>query len=298
MRRKLPRFARACLSFFLIWCCLLLDGAVLQYSFAEERGELEQPAIEAILETGAQRFIQLPDSASCLDTFETKYITKLEYDWWTATVIDDIDDLKEYQKACGPAVPVERVPQLRTGRRHMPWAYEGTEVTVVAKQDDMSCILYLSSDNTKQAGWVQNRFLVDEFPGRRISIGQKHDSEQTAVCDVEQSWSRKGFLNSQQNYTVLSKSISQCVGFTMDYQLISENTNNWNAIFGPRTVYVNDGSEWIKVGTFEYPEHGTVKVVVSLDQPTDIVAIGTIAEVSLPNTFRFRQFVTDFLTVE
>ena len=73
---------------------------------------------------------------------------------------------------CGPCIPVERVPKLKTGRLNMPWAYEGTKVTVVAEENDMSCILYLSSENVPRAGWVQTRFLVDEFPGQRLTVGE------------------------------------------------------------------------------------------------------------------------------
>ena len=39
------------------------------------------------------------------------------------------------------------------------------------------------------------------------------------------------------------------------------------------------------------------RTAVNLAVPTDIVAIGTIAEVGLPNTFLFRQYATDFQVV-
>ena len=111
------------------------------------------------------------------------------------------------------------------------------------------------------------------------------------------TWSKKGFLDSLQNYSVLNETVENCVGFTLDYQLIAENTWMFDCVFGPRTVYVNDGTEWIQVGSFDYPTQGTVKVTVNLEEPTDIVAIGTIAQVGLPNTFLFRQYATDFQVV-
>ncbi len=276
---------------------LLLVCALQSTAYADGSQLSGNDAISAVMNTGDNRFIEIPDESCCLSEFKTMYIAKLDYDWCTATKIDDIDDLKDYQKACGPAVPVERVPEPRSGRRHMPWAYEGTEVTVVAENNDMACIIYLSSDNEMRAGWVQKRFLVDRFPGKVLKTGVNERTDADTIKYVESTWSRKGFLDSLQNYSVLNQAVKNCVGFTLDYQLIEENTSNWSAIFGPRTIYINDGQEWVKVGVFEYPEHGTVKVNVSMSEPTDIVAIGTIAEVSLPNTFRFRQSCSDFLVV-
>ena len=37
---------------------------------------------------------------------------------------------------------------------------------------------------------------------------------------------------------------------------------------------------------------------LSVDKPMDITAIGTIAEVGLPNTFLFRQNATDFQVID
>ena len=259
---------------------------------------LRNVARDAIFATGDDKYIQLPDDNSYLPEFKTMYVDHLDYDWYIFTVISDEDDAREQQRTCGPCIPVERVPKLRTGRLNMPWAYEGTKVTVLAEENDMSCILYMSSENVQRAGWVQTRFLVDEFPGTQITIGEAKHSDANFVRDIGVDWSRKGFLDSLQNYSVLSRTVNNCVGFTLDYQLTSENTDKWSCIFGPRSIYINDGSEWIKVGTFDYPTQGTVKVVVNLEEPTDIVAVGTIAEVGMPNTFFFRQYAYDFLVID
>ena len=277
--------------------CLVMTAAMGPSAFAEDVVP-DNAAIEAIKETGDQKYIVLPQEESCLSSFKTMYVAHLDYDWLTPSLYKCPKIVKEQQKVCGPAIPVERISALRTGRQPMPWAYEGTKVTVVAEENDMSCILYLSSENELRAGWVQSRFLVDEFPGKRLSVGSGSVSGASNGREVKQSWSRKGFLNSQQNYTVLEEPVSNCTSFTMDYQLIQENTCRWGAIYGPRTVYVNDGSEWVEVGTFDYPESGTVKVTVNLPKPMDVHAFGTIANVSLPNTFRFRQVAADFVTTD
>ena len=77
-------------------------------------------------------------------------------------------------------------------------------------------------------------------------------------------------MYSVQNYSVLNETVENCVGFTLDYQLIAENTWMFDCVYGPRTVYVNDGTEWIRVGTFDYPTQGTVKVTVNLTTPEDV----------------------------
>ncbi|MBQ7601290.1 MAG: hypothetical protein IJU49_03900, partial [Lachnospiraceae bacterium] len=255
-------------------------------------------AQDMIRATGDDQYIQLPSEGSILSEFKTMYVDQLPYDWCTATRIEDPVEAEANQKACGPSVPVERVPEARSGRLQMPWAYSGSKVTVLAEENEMSCIVYLSSENEERAGWVQSRFLVDTFPGRSLSVGNSDYANTRTVNGITLQWSRKGFLDSQQNYSVLSETVENCVGFTLEYQLIAENTLSWNSIYGPRTIYVNNGSEWIRVGSFDYPESGTAVVTVSLDEPTDITAIGTIAEVGLPNTFFFRQNATDFQVID
>ena len=254
-------------------------------------------AKQAILATGDDRYVDLPDDDSYLSDFKTRYVAHFDYDSEVFNIFKDREEALKNQRVCGPAVPVERVVDWHLGRQKMPWAYEGTEVTVLAEKDDMSFILYLSNENRQRAGWVQTRFLVDEFPGALLTVGEAKYTDTDIIEDVGMTWSKKGFLDSLQNYSVLNETVENCVGFTLDYQLIAENTWMFDCVFGPRTVYVNDGTEWIRVGSFDYPTQGTVKVTVNLEEPTDIVAIGTIAEVGLPNTFLFRQYATDFQVV-
>ena len=254
-------------------------------------------AKQAILATGDDRYVDLPDDDSYLSEFKTRYVAHFDYDSQVFDIFKDREEALKNQRVCGPCVPVERVVDWHLGRQKMPWAYEGTKVTVLAEKDDMSFILYLSNDNRQRAGWVQTRFLVDEFPGALLTVGEAKYTDTNTIHDVGMTWSKKGFLDSLQNYSVLNETVENCVGFTLDYQLIAENTWMVDSVFGPRTVYVNDGTEWIRVGSFAYPTQGTVKVTVNLEEPTDIVAIGTIAEVGLPNTFLFRQYATDFQVV-
>ena len=226
----------------------------------------------------------MPKEESYLSEHKTLYVKKIPLDSLSLPV----------KYVSGPAIPVERISELGTGRQQMPFAYVGTRVTVVAEENDMSCIVYRSSENKLRAGWVQSRFLVENFEGNQVTIGNPKFSNTRTVNGIDVTWSKKSWLNSQQNYSVLSQTVENCVGFTLDYQLIKENTPFLCSILGPRMIYVNNGEEWIPVGSFDYPELGTVKVTVNLDEPMDIVAVGTIADCGQPNIFWFRQYVENF----
>lgn len=273
--------------FLSVLCLLAILASLPVLAFAEgESSAAQEKGLEAIRGTGDEKYLKLPNAESYLDEFKTKYV-----DITQVMILVDGSLVPMY----GPAAAVDRNPGLK-GSLHMPYAYQGTKVTVVAEQSQTSCILYRSSEGKMRAGWIRDIYLSDNYPGKVLTVGKENSSASGTVAEVPMSWSREGFLGGQQNYSVLAEPVKNCVGFTLDYQLIQENTDKWGTILGPRTVYVNDGSEWIKVGSFEYPEFGPVQVRVNLEKPIDIVAIGTIAECSQPNLFRFRQFATDYAT--
>ena len=260
----------------IVLCLLLLACPCM--AFAEESGQVSQAeaaerGLAAIQETVYPDLIVLPKEDSYLAEWKTVYARKAF-------------------KA--PCLRVERISALRTGRQVMPYLYEGTEATVVAEENDMSCIIYRGSDNKLYAGWVQSIRLLDEFPGEQHTVGSKPSGELSFRDDITLDWSRCRWLTTQQNYSVLSEEVKNCVGFTLEYQIIAENTAVWDNILGPRKIYVKSGGEWIEVGDFPYPEFGAVKVQVWLDKPMDIDAVGTIAQCRQPDIFWFRQSVTDF----
>ena len=244
-----------------------VHGTVFADSEAAERG---RAAIQA---TGWADALVLPKEESYLSEWKTLYARKAS-------------------KA--PCLRVERISKLRTGRQIMPYLYEGVEATVVAEENDMSCILYRGSDNKLYAGWIQSIRLLDEFPGEQYTVGEEPTGDFTLRDDLTVSWSKRNWLTTQQNYSVLSETVPDCLGFTLEYQIIAENTPNWDSILGPRKIYVKSGDTWTEVGEFAYPEFGAVKVQVWLPEAMDIDAVGTIAQCSRPNTFYFRQTATDF----
>ena len=188
----------------------------------------------------------------------------------------------------------ESVPDmLDSDFPNMPYLYEGTEVTVVAEQGEMSCFLYRGSNNKHYCGWIKSIRLLEEFPGRTIISGDKKADVQPIEEDPEISWGELGFQKFWHPYSRLSETVHGCIGFTLEYQLIKENTRDLD-IYCPREIWVNTGTKWVQVGCFEYPEKGAVKVQVWLEEPMDIIAIGTIAQCPDPDIFLTRQTAYDF----
>ena len=256
------------LSFLL--CLILLMGipaAVFADSDAAERGR------EAIEATGYADKIVLPQEESYLSEWKTLYARKAF-------------------KA--PCLRVERISKLHSGRDIMPYIYEGVEATVVAEENDMSCMLYRGSDNKLYVGWIQSIRLLDDFPGEQYTVGTEPSGKYDLRDDITVTWSKRSWLTTQQNYSVLSDAIPNCMGFTLEYQIIDTRTTKWDSILGPRKIYVKSGDTWTEVGEFEYPDFGAVKVQVWLPEPMDIDAVGTIAQCARPDIFYFRQTATDF----
>lgn len=252
--------------------------AAMSFSFDASDETTDDPevrarGIAAVQATTCSDLVVLPQDGSWLKEWKTGYARKAF-------------------KA--PCLRVERISQLHTGRDVMPYIYEGTEATVLAEENNMSLIIYRGSDDRFYAGWIQSIRILDDFPGDLYTIGKEPSGDLSFRDDIGLDWSRCSWLNTQQNYTVLSEEVKNCIGFTLDYQIIAENTNVWQNILGPRKVYVKTGGEWLEVGEFPYSDFGAVKVQVWLDHPMDIDAVGTIAQCRLPNTFWFRQVVTDF----
>ena len=144
------------------------------------------------------------------------------------------------------------------------------------------------SDNTYTIAWGTAK-------ESNYTVGKEPEGDYTIRDDITVDWSKRSWLTTQQNYSVLSEEVKNCRGFTLEYQIIVENTPNWDSILGDRVIYVRSGDEWMEVGSFEYPDFGAVKIHVYLDQPMDINAVGTIADCAQPNIFRFRQTAYDFL---
>ena len=177
---------------------------------------------------------------------------------------------------------------------NMPYLYEGTTATVVAEQGEMSCFVYRGANDKLYCGWISSIRLLEEFPGELLISGKADTESYTVAEDPDISWGESGYQKFWHPYTSLSQPVQHCIGFTLDYQIIAENTDIWGDIYGPRTVWVNNGECWTEVGSFAYPKKGAVRVQVWLEEPMDIFAIGTVAQCREPDIFLFRQTAYDF----
>ncbi len=85
--------------------------------------------------------ITYPKKKSYLDDYETKYVKSRQghslYVYWQSSLDDNV-------------------------KRSM-YVYERDAVTVVAREDNASCILFIDNDGVKRAGWVPTKYLVDVY---------------------------------------------------------------------------------------------------------------------------------------
>ncbi len=174
-----------------------------------------------------------------------------------------------------------------------PYGYHGARVYVIAEQDGYDCIIFRDHKNGFHTAWAHASELSGYYPGTEWTVGTPCFSTASYLSDAPIRWSQDRFVNSNQKYTICDGTLQNCVQFTLDYQVIGRNGAKTNEVVGNRTIYVNDGSGWIAVGQFPYPDIDSVHVVVNLEKPMNLVAVATIADCSQPDTFLFRQSLLD-----
>ena len=249
---------------------LLIPGPCAR---AEEKSAAER-GLEKIQTARNWQSIVLPQEESYLEEWKTLYPRKA----WHA-----------------PNLPVRSTSVLKSDWPNTPYVFEGTEVTVVAEENDMSCMVYRTPSYKLYVGWIQSIRLLEAFPGETLVSGQPREGDFDKQAEVELSWAQACFPGTDQPYTLLAEPVKGCVGFDFEYQLIDENNARPEAIFGPRKIYVHNGEKWLEAGSFPYPALGAVRVQVWLDEPVDIKAIATVADCSGKNLFNFRQTARNFL---
>ncbi|MCR5576932.1 MAG: hypothetical protein K6F56_07990 [Oscillospiraceae bacterium] len=253
--------------------CMLLALLVPLSACAEEPTAAER-GLAAIKAVSSGKSIILPREDSYLEEWKTLYARKPWYQ---------------------PSLQVECLPRLKSGAPLMPPLYEGTRVTVVAEENDMSCMLYPGADNKIRVGWIQSIRLLEDFPGEVFTIGTPPEDGFDVLDSVGQHWSNDFLLKSQRRYMCFDEPVKNCVGFSMQYQVVARNTGITENVYGERTLYVFDGTTWHEVGSFPYYDLSAVQVDVWFD-PMDVVAFGTVADCVQPYDFDFRQFAYAFAT--
>ncbi len=179
-------------------------------------------------------------------------------------------------------------------------AYHGSRVTVLAEHGDFYCILYFTENNVRKAAWVRAELLNSYYPSDEVYIGSGKTYRNTYNAgDPMVKWSKENFVGTRRKFTILNTGIANCVSFTLDYQVTARNGSTSESVYGPRSVYVNDGSGWLEVGWFDYnTSHKPIHVVVTLPEIMTLVAVATVADCGDPDTFIFRQSVLDVICAE
>lgn len=177
------------------------------------------------------------------------------------------------------------------------YAYHGSSVIVLAKENNLFCVLYFTQTNEMKAGWISKTLLSTNYPGSTQYIGSAPKTNSLELVGMPYvSWSEEFFTGTKQEFTVLNDVIEDCAAFTLDYQVTARNGAKTDDCLGPRTVYVNDGSGWISVGTFSLNELTPVHVVIYLDKPIDLCAVATSSTCDAADKFIFRQSILDVYT--
>ena len=241
---------------------ILLIASLSVTAFAETG--ILQSGIDLIRETGDQDEIIKPSYHSYFETAQLRYIdAPKNHSVYVYKGLDtDIDkpDAKEYL---------------------MPFAYEGQMILEVAREQGMSCIIYHDRNFRQHAGWVETRYLTEVFPGKEATVGQT-SAAGTAAEVPALKWSKESFSGTNEKFVNLAEAVRGCAQLKLAYQVTDTDGVRFEDMLGWRTVYIHDGSGWIRVGQFEYNQQGTVLVTVNLSEATRVEAIAIIASCNEP----------------
>ena len=176
--------------------------------------------------------------------------------------------------------------------------YHAGRVTVLAEHGNFCCILFHTWKYELKVAWVSMDYLSSWYPGYTGSLGRNSYRGTYNAGDPVMKWSKENFVGTKRKFSVLETPVKNCVSFTLDYQLVNNNGADKDEVLGPRNVYVNDGSGWTWVGTFEYDKAYACHINVALDKPMTLAAIATIADCAEPDVFVFRQSVLDVMCTQ
>ena len=113
---------------------LVLALALVPAAFADYG-----PSASDIYAVGDEKNIEMPKQKSYLDDYETKVV----------------------KSGKGHSIYVFYDTTAAVSHTRPWYAYEGDTVTVIARQGNLSCILFVNDRDTLKAGWVNSQFLAD-----------------------------------------------------------------------------------------------------------------------------------------
>lgn len=271
------------LVLLLLLIALFMSGSVSAFASSPINNQIKGSSASAAQSTSAQTLFYTAINASKIERPNTT-------DYFSAPFTMYIDAPK------GHSVYVYDYWSFDEANR-FDAAFHGSRVMVLAEHREFYCILYYTQKNELKVAWVNAENLVSYYPGNTAQLGWGNSNSRLINAgDPNVSWSRENFVRTKRKFTVLNQTINNVVSFTLDYQVTARNGSESYEVTGPRDVYVNDGSGWIYVGSFDYPDHHSpIHVTVYLDQPMTLAAVATVPNCSDPNTFVFRQSVLDVM---
>lgn len=253
---------RKTLAFFL---AVLVLAGLAATAFAASGG----PGPADIEATGDEKKIVLPEEGSYLPEYKTMYV-----------------NAEKYLSLYAYSEPHEGMQVPR------PVVFHSSRVRVLAEQGEYACCQYRTADLADTTAWIPKRFLSADYTGRVEGTPPGEDVKLAEGVSTAWDWGTIPKTNGR--YLLLSEPVENCVGFTMDYQVIAEDEKAHKDIMGDRTVYIYNGEDWVKVGSFPYESLGPVHAYIALEEPMTVEAVRTVAECKKPDKFLAREDALDF----
>ena len=174
-------------------------------------------------------------------------------------------------------------------------AYHGSKVEVLAIEGDWACIVYVNEKFEELAGWVALERLSSNYPCDTIVFGKAliPGDEAFIMVDPEQKWSKQYFVDTDTKYVEVDApwfNEDRCTALVIDYQVISR--NGVKDASGERNIYLNDGSGWEYMGSFDVNSNlDPVRLLVHYDEPKEIKAVAVIPSDSAQEKCLIRQHI-------
>ncbi len=166
--------------------------------------------------------------------------------------------------------------------KQQPVVYHGSRVLVWAVENDFAFITYQTERFEMSMGWVNADHISSKPTSIQISFGSDKNYRSENLLSSPppiQKWSKFNFVDSKTKYVEIHESETDVtdsfVAMDIYYKVISR--NGVSDASGERNVYINDGSGWEYVGSFEVNKDlEAVCIRVNHDSPRAIRAYAII----------------------
>ena len=179
--------------------------------------------------------------------------------------------------------------------------FQGSDVRVIAIEDDWACVRYFNKDNEMKAGWVYMENLSENYPGKTYlygMYGEEYEGLMAVSVHPDVLWSEDDFVDTGTKFSTVCTPWSEnpCIGLTIDYQVVGR--NGVKQAYGERDIYINGGEGWDYMGSFEVSEDfAPVRCTLRFEEPTVVKAVAVIPADLNSQGFDFRQAVSEMLFI-